>query len=51
METHLGALSFVPCGGRDESIDGYILDDDECSWKWLEENVVCEEICVMSHKI
>ena len=43
METYLGTLSFVPCGRRDESCDGNVLDIDECCGEWLEEDVVCKE--------
>ena len=31
VETHLGTLSTVSCGRRDESCDGYVLDIDERS--------------------
>ena len=43
METHLGALSTVPCGRRNESCDGHILDVDERGGDWVEETMVYEE--------
>lgn len=39
----MGALSTVPCGRRNESCDGHILDVDERGGEWVEETVVCEE--------